>query len=54
MLSGIPLLILTRDHDEQFHQVVVDQGRAGRLQDEDILVTDRRVDLDRSLERQEL
>ena len=45
---------LTRNHDEQFHEMVVDGGRGRRLDDEYILISDRRVNLDRSLEREEL
>lgn len=44
----------TRDHDEQFHQVIIDGWRRRRLDDKDILVSDGRVDLDRGLEREEL
>lgn len=44
------LELLTRHQDEQLHQVVVDVGRRWRLDDEDILVTDRLVDLDTCLE----
>lgn len=45
---------LTRDHDEQLHEVVVDRRRAGTLDDEDVLISHRAVDLHRRLEREEL
>ena len=44
----------TRDHDKQLHEVVVDRWRAGRLEDEHVLISDRRVDLHARLERQKL
>jgi hypothetical protein len=42
------------NHDEELHEVVVDIRGRGRLEDEDVLVTDRLVDLDRGLKREEL
>lgn len=45
---------LTRHHDQQLHQVIIDRGRAGRLQYEDVLISDTRVDLDRRLSREKL
>lgn len=32
------------NHDEQFHEAIVDVARGGGLQDEDILVADRLAD----------
>ena len=31
---------LTRNHDEEFHEVVVDGGWGRRLKDEDIFISD--------------
>ena len=44
----------TRDHNQEFHQMIIDTRRTRALQDKDILITDRRVDLDRGLEREKL
>lgn len=44
----------TRDHNEKLHQMVVDRGRRRRLDDENILVAHRLVDLHTCLTRQEL
>jgi hypothetical protein len=45
---------LTADHDEKLHEMVVDAGRGGTLDDEDVLITNGSVDLDRGLQGGEL
>jgi hypothetical protein len=41
---------LTRNHNKQFHKVVIDRRRTRRLEDEDIFISNRRMDLNGSLE----
>ena len=44
----------TRNHDQQLHQMIVNIGRGGGLNDEHILIANRRVNLNACLEREEL
>ena len=45
---------LTRNHNQQLHQVIVDIRRTRRLENEHIFVPYRRMYLDASLEREKL